>query len=58
MKEIPPNPPSGIKVPQEDYIQVLEQLRVEVRGITVDGPSGDKFIKVVDRLIGVLLEVL
>jgi len=47
-----------MKVPQEDFIQVLEGLRTEIKAITIDGPSGTKFKEVLDRLVGVLLEVL
>ena len=53
-----PNPPEGAKLPQEDYIEVLEKIRLDIRAITIDGPSGNKFKAVLDRLVGVMLEVL
>ena len=59
MSEVPnPSPPEGARVPQEDYLDTLAKLREEVKGITIDGPSGAKFKQVLDRMLKVLLEVL
>ncbi len=51
-------PPDGAKVPQYDFVEELIKIREEARGITIDGPSGTHFKRVLDKLLQVLIDKL
>jgi len=51
-------PPDGAKVPQYDFIEELQRLKEFNRGITIDGPAGAQFKKVLDGLLQVLIDKL
>lgn len=50
--------PANASVPQTDYIEEIQSLRNEVKAITIDGPSGTHFKRVLDRLLDILERVL
>ena len=51
-------PPDGANVPQYDFIEELQRLKELNRGITIDGPAGVHFKKVLDGLLQVLIDKL
>jgi hypothetical protein len=53
-----PKVPDYAKVPQTDFVEELIKLREEARAITIDGPSGTHFKRVLDRLLAILIDKL
>ena len=53
-----PKVPDNVSIPQVDYLKEIIKLRAEVKAITIDGPSGTHFKRVLDRLLVILIDKL